>query len=160
MKEFKELSIEKRYYQNYKPYAKEHAIQDDDSLTDVEVIGKLTEEAIVQELYNLGYWTHLIASTNGGQPFDIIASRNQKTWFFDVKSIQSAKRFNFQRVEANQITAFRLLEACGTDTCGFILVFKKYQVVKFAKFSDFDFEQETSVAYDDERLTNLYEVLR
>lgn len=71
-------------------------------------LGTEFEEEVVTLLSQKGYWSHFITpKRDGSQPFDVIASKDDKPLVGDCKT--SAKKwFNISRLEDNQITAFEL----------------------------------------------------
>lgn len=98
-------------------------------------LGNNAELALCAKLSANGWWVHRIAYDNGGQPFDIVASKDEKAMFVDVKHCVT-KRFPMQSIRPNQLTAMELLKSCGTqDLVGFMVVhsgtffFLKYSVV-------------------------------
>lgn len=63
-----------------------------------------------------------------GQPFDILAAKNNKFFAFECKNC-SKDYFPLSRVEDNQIQAFKKLQHTGNT--GFLFVFKFKNEIKF-----------------------------
>lgn len=73
--------------------------------------GRQFEDHVVKELHKAGYWVHRIHPDEAGQqPFDIIAVRGSKICAYDAKVVSEGKRFPLNRIEDNQLNAFRLIE--------------------------------------------------
>lgn len=72
------------------------------------IVGNSTEQDIAQCFYKNGYWAYILPKKIGGQPFDIIACKNNDTWFIDAKHLDSDKSsFSFERIEPNQRTSMK-----------------------------------------------------
>lgn len=70
-----------------------------------------------------GYWVHFITpDASGSQPFDVIASKNDKPLVCDCKTSVN-KWFNISRLEENQIMAFELWLRTGNSSA---FIFIKY----------------------------------
>lgn len=73
--------------------------------------GRQFEDFVVKELHKAGYWVHRIhPDESGQQPFDVIAIRGSLVCAYDAKVVSEGKRFPLNRVEDNQLNAFRLIE--------------------------------------------------
>ncbi len=84
-------------------------------------LGTAFEREAVKRLSEKGYWVHFITpSSNGSQPFDIIASKDDKPFVADCKT-SATKYFNFSRLEENQVMAFDLWLARGNNGA-FVLI--------------------------------------
>lgn len=69
-------------------------------------LGNETEREIAKFFNENKYWSFIIPKSFAGQPFDIIARRENFTWFIDAKHLESSKiSFPFDRIEPNQITS-------------------------------------------------------
>ena len=61
-----------------------------------------------------GFWAHRLKDNENGQPFDVIAAKDGKTYVFDCKDCQTG-RFMLDRMEENQRNAMRLWAATGNQ---------------------------------------------
>lgn len=86
-------------------------------------IGNDTEKEFAQFMYQRGWWVHILAYNQNGQPFDVIMSKDDTTWFLDVKNVESGEDFDLDRIEPNQHTAFQMLISKGTKRCGLAVRF-------------------------------------
>lgn len=69
-------------------------------------LGDETEKHIADFFQDHGYWAYVTPSRFGGQPFDIIACREDTTWFVDAKHVkENSASFSFSDIEPNQITS-------------------------------------------------------
>lgn len=86
-------------------------------MANVKKIGNDFENDFIDILSRHGFWAHKIAGDkSGAQPFDVVATKNGLFFGFDCKTC-STKFFNLDRVELNQILAFRKLRSStGTAT--------------------------------------------
>lgn len=82
--------------------------------------GSRAEEEFARILSRQGYWVHRLADRVNGQPFDIIAVKDNRAVAFDCKDCENG-RFEFRRIEPNQHNAMKLWKECGNDTMGFAL---------------------------------------
>lgn len=88
-------------------------------------IGNTTERMFAGLMHKEGWWVHIVKDKLNGQPFDIIMSKNNVTWFMDIKHVKEGQDyFPIDRIEENQRNAMKLLETCGTDKTGFIFYFE------------------------------------
>ena len=68
--------------------------------------GRTTEEYIADCLFHKGYWVYVLPKKIGGQPFDIIALKDNKILCVDAKHLEASKKsFTFDRIEPNQRTS-------------------------------------------------------
>ena len=64
------------------------------------IVGNETEKQVAELFHKNEYWAFVIPKKIGGQPFDIIASREKDTWFVDAKHLEASKAsFPFDRIE-------------------------------------------------------------
>lgn len=76
-------------------------------------LGTEFEREVVRLLSRIGYWAHFIVpDARGSQPFDIVASKDDKPIVGDCKTCQS-RYFSVSRLEDNQVMAFDLWLARG-----------------------------------------------
>ena len=86
-------------------------------------LGTEFEEEVVMLLSQKGYWSHFITpKRDGSQPFDVIASKDNKPLVGDCKT-SVKKWFNISRLEDNQITALDLWLRTGNSSA---FIFIKY----------------------------------
>lgn len=74
--------------------------------------GTAFEREFAQLLFDNGFWVHLLQDNRNGQPFDVIAAKNGKTYVFDCKDCQTGV-FQLSRIEENQRSAMRLWAMTG-----------------------------------------------
>ncbi len=78
-------------------------------------LGTQFEQEFCEYLANCGWWVHFISpDMTGSQPFDIIAVKGGKAVAIDCKTCV-AKNFSINRLEDNQILAFKRWHKCGND---------------------------------------------
>lgn len=101
-------------------------------------IGNTKEKIVANEFKRLGYWCHIFAQTKQGQPFDLIAIKNNQVLMGDVKSCLKG-RFDFSRIEPNQYTAMELALQKGNTNIYFFLVDESdnIKVVKYQTIKEF-----------------------
>jgi Holliday junction resolvase len=61
-----------------------------------------------------GFWAHKFQDNVNGQPFDVIAARNNRTFIFDCKDCKN-DIFPLSRIEENQYNAMMLWMECGNS---------------------------------------------
>ena len=83
-------------------------------------LGNDFENRFVEILSQEGYWCHLFAQNQVGQPADVIAVRNGKAYLIDCK-VCINDTFPFSRIESNQHTAMTLWKQSGNDYGWFAL---------------------------------------
>jgi len=103
-------------------------------------IGNQVEKEFAQFMYQQGWWIHILAYNQNGQPFDAVMTRGNITWFLDVKN-ETDDYFPLSRIEPNQRDAFEMLLSKKTDTCGlaikmpdgnfYLLPYKKIKQLEF-----------------------------
>lgn len=75
--------------------------------------GNRFEAELCEILSMYGFWCHNMAQNSAGQPADVIAARNGKSYLIDCKVCSTDKGFDLSRVEENQDLAMTLWEECG-----------------------------------------------
>lgn len=75
-------------------------------------IGNDFESDFCEILFREGFWVHNMAQNASGQPADVIAARNGKTYLIDCK-VCSVRGFALSRMEENQDLSMELWKACG-----------------------------------------------
>ena len=76
-------------------------------------LGNQFESEFCEILSMYGFWCHNMAQNSAGQPADVLAARNGKSYLIDCKVCSTDKGFDFSRVEENQDLAMTLWEECG-----------------------------------------------
>ena len=84
--------------------------------------GTQFERRIADELHRRGFWVHRLQDNQNGQPFDIIACRNGKSYAIDCKDCQG-RYFFFRRIEENQRHAMQLWLDTGNADPLFVIRF-------------------------------------
>ena len=115
--------------------------------------GREFEEFCVKKLHKEGYWVHRIhPDESGQQPFDIIAVRGNKVCAYDAKMLESGKRFPLNRIEDNQLNAFRLFERKTNGADVGLLIMNELGTIRFmdiGKINSFLWTGKKSVAFDE-----------
>ena len=75
-------------------------------------LGNSFETEFCEILCENGFWTHNLAQNASGQPADVIAARNGKTYLIDCK-VCTVRGFALSRMEENQDLSMELWKACG-----------------------------------------------
>lgn len=83
-------------------------------------IGNKVEYIVAYLFQKQGYWVHLLAQTQQGQPCDMVALRGNTSFLIDAKHCLGT-RFFLRRIEPNQINAFRYATSLGIK-CAFVIV--------------------------------------
>lgn len=73
-------------------------------------------------LASKGFWAHILQDNKNGQPFDIIAVKNNTPYAFDCKECES-DRFQLSRMEPNQISAMNRWIETGNENAYFAIKF-------------------------------------
>jgi Holliday junction resolvase len=80
-------------------------------------LGNDFEAEFCEILFENGFWAHNMAQNAAGQPADVIAVRNEKSYIIDCK-VCSNGRFPLSRIEDNQHLSMKLWEESGNHTGG------------------------------------------
>lgn len=83
-------------------------------------VGTSFERKLCLILSEHGFWCHNLAQNSQGQPFDVIAARNGKTYPIDCK-VCANNLFKLERVEQNQASAMYLWRDMGNGEGWFAL---------------------------------------
>lgn len=83
-------------------------------------VGTSFERKLCLILSEHGFWCHNLAQNSQGQPFDVIAARNGKTYPIDCK-VCANNLFKLERVEQNQASAMYLWRDMGNGKGWFAL---------------------------------------
>ncbi len=86
-------------------------------------LGNSFESELCDRLFEFGFWVHNLAQNKAGQPADILAARNGKSYLIDAK-VCSSKGFDLKRVEENQDLAMTLWKERGNGDGWFALKVK------------------------------------
>ena len=103
--------------------------------------GNEFEREFCEMLSKDGFWAHFMGGSKNGQPADIIAVRNERSYLIDAKDCKN-DRFVLSRIEANQDTAMRYWELCGNNQGLFALKTSKgvymlnYGIVQVLEMAD------------------------
>lgn len=84
-------------------------------------MGNNFESSFCEILSEYGFWVHNMAANSSGQPADVIAAKEGKSYLIDCKVCANGK-FPFSRVEENQNLAMSLWEDCGNGVGWFALL--------------------------------------
>lgn len=84
--------------------------------------GTAFERKFAELLSGEGFWAHCLKDNANGQPFDVIAARNGRTYVFDCKDC-ATERFVLSRIEENQRNAMELWSATGNHQGMFAIKF-------------------------------------
>lgn len=76
-------------------------------------LGNSFETEFCEILSMYGFWVHNMAQNSAGQPADVIAARNGKSYLIDCKVCSTDKGFALSRIEDNQELAMSLWNECG-----------------------------------------------
>lgn len=104
-------------------------------------VGNDFEQEFCNMLSMRGFWAHNMANRKNGQPADIIAAKDGKAYLIDCK-VCSNKKFEFKRVEENQVYAMERWDSCGNGSGWFALKFDdkiymlSYSHLKILKYRD------------------------
>lgn len=97
--------------------------------------GTMFEREFAGKLAKNRFWVHRFQDNKNGQPCDVIAARNGKTYLFDCKDCTGA--FQLSRVEENQYNAMYLFHLTGNSRGMFavrydpkVIFLVDYQVLK------------------------------
>ena len=83
-------------------------------------VGNEFERSLCLSLSGYGFWAHNLAQNSQGQPFDIIAARNGKSYPIDCKDC-AKDILKMERIEENQSSAMFLWRETGNGEGWFAL---------------------------------------
>ena len=83
-------------------------------------LGNSFERRLCLSLSAYGFWCHCMTQNQQGQPFDVIAARNGKTYPIDAK-VCERDVFKLSRIEENQASAMTLWQQTGNGEGWFAL---------------------------------------
>lgn len=84
--------------------------------------GTAFEKELAQIFADRGFWVHCLRDNANGQPFDLIAVRNDMAYAFDCKDCEGSL-FRLSRVEDNQESAMTLWSEMGNRFSFFAIRF-------------------------------------
>lgn len=96
-------------------------------------IGNDFESDFCEILFEQGFWVHNFAQNQDGQPADVIAARNGKTYLIDCK-VCSVRGFALSRMEENQDLSMELWKSTGNGE-GWFAVLIGEQIVMIPHFT-------------------------
>ena len=96
-------------------------------------LGNSFEAEFCEILFENGFWTHNLAQNASGQPADVIAARNGKTYLIDCK-VCSVRGFALSRMEENQDLSMELWKDTGNGE-GWFAVLIGEQIVMIPHFT-------------------------
>ena len=108
-------------------------------------LGNSFESEFCEILAEHGYWVHNLAQNASGQPADVIAVRNGKTYLIDCK-VCSTRGFALSRIEENQDLAMELWKSCGNGEGWFAVQVYGHQIVMIPRIGMDALRREKSVA--------------
>lgn len=92
--------------------------------------GSMFEQHFCQILADNGFWAHNLAQNSIGQPFDVIAVKDEKAYAVDCKVCEN-DTFDLRRIEENQRCAMYLWEDCGNGYGWFALKLSDDRIYMF-----------------------------
>ncbi|WP_230398002.1 PDDEXK family nuclease [Novisyntrophococcus fermenticellae] len=93
-------------------------------------MGTAFEKEFAKLLSDFGFWVHRMQDNANGQPFDLIAAGNGRTYVFDCKNCEG-NNFLFRRMEENQRNAMDLWLQCGNQNAMFAVRYPDIGVYVF-----------------------------
>lgn len=111
-------------------------------------LGNSFEKRFCNALFEKGFWVHNMAQNSSGQPADVIAVRDGKSYLIDCK-VCTGGRFVLSRIEENQHNSMKLWKESGNGTGWFAI---EYQGLTFMIDHDTLLEvseKQMSLNYDD-----------
>lgn len=87
-------------------------------------LGRKTEENVANFFNSFNYVVIPLNKGINGQPFDLIARKENDVWFVDAKHVTDKEAsFSFNRIEPNQITSMKYCNVVANihDNLGFII---------------------------------------
>lgn len=96
-------------------------------------LGNDFESDFCEILFEHGFWVHNLAQNQAGQPADVIAARNGKTYLIDCK-VCSVRGFALSRMEENQDLSMELWKDTGNGE-GWFAVLIGEKIVMLPRFT-------------------------
>ena len=90
-------------------------------------LGNATEKNICKVFKNHKYWVYNLPKKANGQPCDVVALKDNISWFVDGKHVRNeAVSFTFDRIEPNQLAAMEYAKNfAGLKNVGFVIFFDR-----------------------------------
>lgn len=113
-------------------------------------LGTNFEKEFANILANEGYWVTMLTPKAhiGSQPCDLIATKNNIFYGFECKTLHSRyKRFPLNRLEENQIQAFKKLKKIGTNNYFLVVKWNNKEIYRIS-FQDIDFTKKSILLED------------
>ncbi len=85
-------------------------------------IGNDFETQFCEYLFSQGFWVHNMAQNVSGQPADVLAARNGKSYLIDCK-VCTDDKFVLSRIEENQNLSMKMWEDTGNTEGLFAIYF-------------------------------------
>jgi len=104
-------------------------------------LGSDFEQEVCEILANKGYWAMKIPDDKNGQPFDIIAGKDNQIFAIECKTCDS-RFFNISRIEVNQRYAFEAFGNANNDYAYFVF---KYNGKNYITNADIILSQKTPI---------------
>lgn len=89
--------------------------------------GNNFESQFCEILYGNGFWVHNMAQNQDGQPADVIAVKNGRSYLIDCK-VCSKRGFALSRVEENQDLSMDLWKSCGNGVGWFAMLLPRDRI--------------------------------
>ncbi len=103
--------------------------------------GTAFEKEFAELLSERGFWAHLLQDNHNGQPFDVIAVKNDEPYAFDCKDC-TGKNFELRRMEENQRYAMQLWLDCRNTVAMFAVRYSGNQIYLFEYGDLIEYEKE------------------
>lgn len=98
-------------------------------------IGNEFEQEFSDILYDNGFWSSIFPQNQRGQPFDVIAGKDNHLFAFDCK-VCNNDRFLIKRIEPNQEESMSLLNEVGCQETFFAIKFVKHDEIYLVRFQN------------------------
>ena len=108
-------------------------------------LGNSFEKEFAEILQKKGYWVTLLTPKQhtGSQPMDIVAGKNNIIYCFECKTVHSKyKRFSLERLEQNQILAYKKLKQTGNDNYFLVVKWNEKEIYKIP-FQNIDLKEKS-----------------
>lgn len=111
------------------------------SANDIRLVGKKREDEFKTLIHKHGYFVHMMETNNEGQPFDFVTSKENISYFLDIKNVNKGKRLVLDRIEPNQRSSFKMLNDFNTLNTLIVAYFKELNNWYYIEFRHIDFEK-------------------
>ncbi len=96
------------------------------------IIGNEFEKEFALYLQEKGMFVYNLPNKSTGQPFDIIATKNNVFYGFECKHCKG-NVFSLSRVEDNQVQVFKKLQKSNTNNYYFVFKCEVFNTIKFCE---------------------------